>query len=118
MSKEKSGKSILCLKDLQKQNDLVNKRFRKKIVVNKNGSFKCQCCAETFCSESFAKLHVKNPSCKKTVKKVKVNKKNCPEEGCDSVFAYTKDLKKHIRECHNTLFTCSLCNTNFGLKAN
>ena len=64
-------------------------------------------------------LHSDKQRCKQKGKKASGKKvKKCKETGCDLDFLYTKDLKKHVRECHPNTFKCSKCDACFTLKGN
>ena len=110
-------KKIKSSKDLQTQNQMVEKRYKSKIEEG-DGVYSCRNCKSSFVSHIYAFDHVKTPFCKQKKKKKEAKVKKCIEEGCDRSFLFSKDLKKHKFECHKETFECPDCKTNFKFKYN
>ena len=82
---EKSLTSISSTKDLQKQTEIEERRFKVKIQES-NGSYFCRCCQEHFSTEIFARIHIRKEKCKSKKKKKEEKSVSCQEEGCGCLF--------------------------------
>ena len=99
-------------KDLQKQNEEVQKRYHAKIEES-NDVYTCRSCSSVFSSYLFALLHAKQPKCVTKKKKVKKDLKTCDEPDCERKFLYKKELVAHKLECHPKKFKCPDCEVFF-----
>ena len=69
LSEGNGKKFIHSRKDLQKQNEIVSKRFKAKIVKIGDESYECRSCSGLFSSHISALRHVKAPKCQSKKRK-------------------------------------------------
>ena len=86
-------KKITSKKDLQTQNNLVNKRFLSKIEHVNDSEYKCRSCSNQFVTKISAMDHVKNPWCEGSKRKPKQKKIKCDVPECNLMFLIQKAFK-------------------------
>ena len=92
-SSDSSGKKFIhSTKDLQKQNEIVAKRFKAKIFKRNDESYECRSCSDLFVSYVSALRHVKTAKCESGKRKKQPKTIKCQEDGCDIEFNYKKVL--------------------------